>query len=139
MEDAALADLQVERTGEHVYSVEVLKRLAVPASAIRVLPDRDANTADEIRTIERELRAERANRVILVTSKYHSRRVRAIWRALVGSEPHAIVRYASGDPFEPEHWWRTTADAMAVSREWFGLLNAWAGFPVASTRGQESN
>ena len=60
VEDAALADLQVERTGEHVYSVEVLKRLAVPASAIRVLPDHDVNTADEIRTIARALRAEGA-------------------------------------------------------------------------------
>ena len=28
---------------------------------------------------------------------------------------------------------------MAVSREWFGLLNAWAGFPMASARGQPSN
>ena len=120
-------------------SVEVLKRLAVRASAIRVLRDRHVNTADEIRTIERELRAAGANRVILVTSKYHSRRVRAFWRALVGSEPNAIVRYAWGNPFEPEHWWRTTTDTMAVSRGWFGLLNAWAGFPMASARGQESN
>ena len=43
-----------------MYSVEVLKRLAVPASAIRVLPDHDVNTADEVRTIARALRAEGA-------------------------------------------------------------------------------
>ena len=46
VEDAALADLQVERTGEYVYRVEVLKRLAVPASAIRVLRDRDRRCYD---------------------------------------------------------------------------------------------
>jgi hypothetical protein len=48
--------------------------------------------------------------------------------------PEAIVRYTPDDPFQPDRWWRNTADAMAVSREWFGLLNAWSGFPVKSER-----
>jgi hypothetical protein len=53
---------------------------------------------------------------------------------LVGSRPEAVVRYTPDDPFDPDRWWKTTSDAMAVSREWFGLLNAWIGFPIRSTR-----
>jgi len=46
----------------------------------------------------------------------------------------AVVRFASGDPFEPTRWWRNTTDVTSVSREWLALLNVWAGFPVQSTR-----
>lgn len=132
-EDRVLAQLGIERIPEHVYSRQVLERLGVPAGAIRILEERNVNTADEVRAIARQLTAE--DRVILITSKYHARRVKVIWRALIGDHPRgAIVRYTAGDPFEPARWWRNTGDAMAVSREWFGLLNAWAGFPVKSER-----
>ena len=92
------------------------------------------NTAEEVRTVARELKARGAERVILITSKFHARRVKVIWQALLGNYPEAIVRYTPDDPFEADRWWSNTADAMAVSREWFGLLNAWAGFPVKSER-----
>jgi hypothetical protein len=68
--------------------------------------------------------------VILVTSKAHSRRLKATWRALVGDSPLAIVRYAREDPFDPGSWWRYTDDALSVIREVFGILNVWAGFPM---------
>jgi hypothetical protein len=83
-----------------------------------------------VRTVARELKAAGGDRVILVTSKCHTRRVKTIWHTLVGTHPEAIVRYAPEDPFHTDHWWRNTADAMSVSREGFGLLNVWAGFPI---------
>jgi uncharacterized SAM-binding protein YcdF (DUF218 family) len=85
-----------------------------------------------VRTVARALREARVERVILMTSSYHARRVKALWRRLVGTQPEAIVRYTSGEAFDPAHWWRNAADARIVSREWFGLLNARAGFPVTS-------
>jgi uncharacterized SAM-binding protein YcdF (DUF218 family) len=131
-DDLALAQLGIGRSPEHVYSRQVLERLGVPSDAIRVLPGANQNTADEMRTIARELKASGAYRVIIVTSSYHTRRVRMLWRALAGKNAEAIVRYTRDDPFDSAHWWRRTGDAMVVSREWFGLLNAWAGFPMKS-------
>ena len=133
-EDLALARVGVDRTPEHVYSRQVLVALGVPSDAIHLVADRNRNTADEVRAVARELDTKGGGRVILITSKYHTRRVKILWHALVGSHSEAIVRYTSDDPFEPVRWWRNTADALAVSREWFGLLNAWAGFPVKSER-----
>lgn len=133
-EDLALARLGIERTPEHVYSRQVLERIGVPEAAIRLLPERDVNTADEVSAVARELKAAGGDRVILITSKYHARRVKVIWHALVGDRPEAIVRYTPDDPFVPSRWWRNAADAMSVTHEWFGLLNAWAGFPVKSER-----
>jgi uncharacterized SAM-binding protein YcdF (DUF218 family) len=133
-EDQALARLGIDRTEEHLYSRQVLERLGVPDEAIRVLPGRNVSTADEVRTVSRELKAAGGDRVIIITSKYHTRRVKRIWLTLVGTHPAAIVRYTPDDPFDPDRWWTNTADAMSVSREWFGLMNAWAGFPMTSER-----
>ena len=84
--------------------------------------------------VARELKQAGGNRVILVTSKPHTRRVRAIWGALVGNTPEVIVRYAREDPFNPARWWRNTKDALAVSREVLGMMNVWTGFPVQPDR-----
>jgi uncharacterized SAM-binding protein YcdF (DUF218 family) len=132
LEDVELAKLGIERTAEHSYSRQVLERLGVPGHVIRELPGRNVSTADEVRTVARELKAAGGDRVIIITSKYHTRRVKRIWLNLVGTHSEAIVRYTPDDPFDPDRWWRNTADAMSVSREWFGLINAWAGFPMKS-------
>lgn len=129
-EAAALERLGIEMGGEELYNRQVLERLGVPSGAIRLLSDGVQNTVEEVRLVARELRQMGGGRAILVTSKPHSRRVRATWRALVGDLPRAVVRYASEDPHQPGRWWRKTRDALAVSREVFGLLNVWAGFPV---------
>jgi uncharacterized SAM-binding protein YcdF (DUF218 family) len=131
-EDLALARLGIDRPPEYAYSRQVLERLGVPADAIHELTGQNQNTAEEVRDVARQLNAAGGGRVILITSKYHARRVRVLWHALVGSRPEAVVRYAADDPFAPGRWWRTTGDALAVSREYFGLLNAWAGFPIKS-------
>ncbi|MFZ1059477.1 MAG: YdcF family protein, partial [Candidatus Rokuibacteriota bacterium] len=133
-EEAALGRLGVRIVREEAYSREVLQRLGVPTKATRVLNDEVQNTVQEVRLIARELERLGSDRVILVTSKPHSRRVGATWRALVGVSPRAIVRYATEDPYNPTRWWRQTADALAVSREVFGLMNVWAGFPVQPDR-----
>ena len=131
-DDTALSELGIERTPEHVYARLALERLGVPGDAIRLLKGRNNNTADEVRVIASTLVESRTERVILVTSNYHTRRVKMLWRALVGSRPQAIVRFSPDGSFDMAHWWRDTAIAWSVSREWFGLLNAWAGFPIKS-------
>jgi uncharacterized SAM-binding protein YcdF (DUF218 family) len=136
-EERAFHRLGVPVVRGEALNREVLERLGVPSRAIRLLDDGVRNTVDEVRLIAHELGANRADRVILVTSKTHSRRVRATWSAMVGPSPHAIVRYASEEPFESGQWWRHTRDALDVSREVFGLMNVWAGFPVQPDRHQE--
>ena len=114
----------------------VLGRLAVPSHAIRLLAGEVRNTEDELRLVAAELQNGRGSAVIIVTSKPHTRRVRAIWRAVAGERPAAIVRYASADPFHADRWWRYTTEALDVSREIFGLLNVWAGFPIRADGGE---
>ena len=68
--------------------------------------------------------------VILVTSKFHTRRTRLTWEYVSGGRSQPIVRAASRDPFDPESWWKTRRFALSVVREYLGLVNYYAGFPV---------
>ncbi len=129
-EERRALQIGVQYRREEAYNQEALELLGVPAGKIHPLAGKAQNTAEEVRLIAGLLKDRREDRVILVTSKPHSRRLKATWRALVGDSPRAIVRYAREDPFDPASWWRYTDDALSVIREVFGILNVWAGFPI---------
>jgi uncharacterized SAM-binding protein YcdF (DUF218 family) len=125
-----LQKLSVAYTGEDTYDRQILEHEGVPENAIRILEPPIVNTADEMKTIGQALKQEKFHKVILVTSKVHTRRTRALWKRLSRQDGEAIVRGVSDDEFDPGHWWRTTGDALDVVREVLGMLNAWAGLPL---------
>jgi uncharacterized SAM-binding protein YcdF (DUF218 family) len=127
---ATLAEMGIPFAGEDYYNARILIHEGVPPGAIRILEPPIVNTADEIKAIAGALESEKDHSVILVTTKAHTRRAGLLWRRLVAGRGRAIVRAASGDPFDPRHWWRTTSDALDVVREVLGLMNAWAGLPL---------
>ena len=124
-----LAAMHIPFVGEDFYSQRVLMAMNVPALSIRVLPDPSANTQQEVEEIGRMAREAKIHTVVIVTSAPHTRRVRAIWKRLIGDSPQLIVRHPVDDSFNAARWWRNTQDALDVVREWLGLANAWAGFP----------
>jgi uncharacterized SAM-binding protein YcdF (DUF218 family) len=131
---ATLQEMHIAYIGEDFFNSRVLMHEGVPSNAIRVLEPPIDNTADELRAIAAELEREKGDIVIIVTTKAHTRRVRTLWKRLSGGRERAIVRAAPSDPFAPDHWWRSTGDALDVVREILGLLNAWAGLPLQPSR-----
>jgi uncharacterized SAM-binding protein YcdF (DUF218 family) len=125
-----LAALGIHFVGEEEYNREIMVQEGVPDSAIQIFPDAVANTQQEVDEISREMRRDGKHTAIIVTSPQHTRRVKALWRKLVGDDPRLIVRAAPDDPFDADHWWRNTQDVLAVVRESLGLLNVWSGLPV---------
>ena len=125
-----LKTMKIFYLGEDFYNEKVLLAQGVPADSVRVLDHPVENTEEEAREISETLRHSNFHHVILVTSKPHTRRVRSIWRKLVGSDPGVIVRFAADDPYDGAHWWRHTHDALDIVRETLGLINVWAGFPA---------
>jgi uncharacterized SAM-binding protein YcdF (DUF218 family) len=126
----SLKEMGVEYFGEDYYNQKILLQQGVPVKAIRVLDPPILNTADEIVSIKGALNAAPLHIVIIVTTKPHTRRTRTLWRILTHDESRAIIRAASTDPFDADHWWRSTRDALDVVREVLGLMNAWAGLPL---------
>jgi uncharacterized SAM-binding protein YcdF (DUF218 family) len=132
---ASMEDLHLPYAGEEQYNRMVLTGQGVRLGDIRLLTPRILNTADELRTVAEALDQQPGARAIVVTSRAHTRRVRALWRKLSpGDRGRLLVRASTEDPFDAEHWWRTTNDALTVVREYLGLLNAWAGLPLGHTK-----
>jgi uncharacterized SAM-binding protein YcdF (DUF218 family) len=130
-EHLALRELGIALPESWEVARDVLHRLGVPAAAIVVADGRAEGTLEELALAARAVGpAERP--VILVTSRIHTRRVRLTWDHVTGGRPRGLVRVARGDPFEPERWWQDRQSALAVVREYLGLLNYGAGFPVAA-------
>jgi uncharacterized SAM-binding protein YcdF (DUF218 family) len=133
---ARMEDLQLPYAGEQEYSSMVLIAKGVLPGNIRILKPRITNTVDELQAVAKELGAQPAGNIIVVTSKAHTRRVHVLWNSMAQGRGRTrlIVRAASQDSFDPEHWWRTSNDALTVVREYLGLMNAWAGLPLHHAR-----
>ena len=105
--------------------VDVLTRLGVPASAIRVLGEQDSTRAEAL-----ALRAEGLQhgwaRVIVVTSKQHTRRARLVMRRrLAGTGTEPILRASRYDRSEVETWWRDRATLRFTLFETQRLIAYW--------------
>jgi len=120
--------------GEEESSRRVLVHEGVPEKAIRILSPGIVNTADEMSVIADSLKRAQGTTAIVVTSKAHTRRVRALWNHLEAGRGQIIVRAAKTDSFDAAHWWRSTHSALDVVREVLGLFNVWAGLPLKPTR-----
>jgi uncharacterized SAM-binding protein YcdF (DUF218 family) len=122
--------LGVHFVGEEEYNREILIHQGVPEAAIHVLPDTVINTEQVVDEAAREMRRQKKTRIIIVTSPQHTRRVKALWKTLVGDNLTMTVHAAQDDPFDADHWWRNTRDIFSVVRETLGLINVWTGLPV---------
>ncbi len=126
--EGEFARLGIHYVNEAEWDQQVLERLGVPGTAIRVLDTPTTNTVSEADLVASELHRLGGDRVILVTSPLHTRRAKAIWRSVVGDYPQAILRYDASEPTDPGHWWRATQDVEAVVHELLGLINLRLGF-----------
>lgn len=117
---------------EPFYNKQVLARLGVPTGAITVLGRRVENTQEELVEIARWLVTERGQTAILVTSKIHTRRVRAVWSRLGERGLRGVVVYAHDDPFDPKEarWWKDRQFSSLVLHEYLGLLTLWLRAPI---------
>jgi uncharacterized SAM-binding protein YcdF (DUF218 family) len=83
-----------------------------------------ANTRQEAFALRKLIREQRWRRVIVVTSNYHTRRTRYIFRRAMDKDVEVRVAAAADRDFNPAAWWQ----ARAGTRIFFRELFAW---PVA--------
>lgn len=113
----------------------VALQLGVPPQAISAVEQLPGSTYSEARRVIREARARGYRSLLLVTSKYHTRRAGLIYRHLAGDALEIIVRPAREDSFESEAWWRSRTMTRRVIIEYqkllvFLLLDRWRTSPV---------
>jgi uncharacterized SAM-binding protein YcdF (DUF218 family) len=128
-EAQALQQLGIKKPQSWELSRAVLVQQGVPPSALVIPKDEGIGTLEELQAVYSALEHKNAA-VILVTSKYHTRRTRLTWNYITAGRSQPIVRAASQDPFDPDHWWQNRRFILSVVREYLGIVNYYAGFVV---------
>jgi uncharacterized SAM-binding protein YcdF (DUF218 family) len=115
--------LAAERRGLRIpsdfdLSKDVLLNLGVPQEALMAPPRIHDNTAAEAQTLHDLAVHNKWKRVIVVSSKYHLRRIRlAAGRAMRGTGVTLILRGSRYDPATPERWWQRRSDIRWLGSE----------------------
>jgi uncharacterized SAM-binding protein YcdF (DUF218 family) len=109
--------------------IAILHLYGVPRDAVITLSIEDAyDTISEARAVGDSLVAMGIKSVLVVSSKYHSRRAGFIWKNLFQGKLEVFPASSRHDPFDPESWWtrgRQIRWVMAEYGAWFFLGVQW--------------
>jgi uncharacterized SAM-binding protein YcdF (DUF218 family) len=124
-----MRSLAGERSAQE-HSAWVLEHVHVPETAIVRLTTVVENTEEELQADYAHARERGLRRIIIVTSPYHTRRVRLMWDRHYQREVSALVHPTSYEDFEPARWWRSRRALEATAHEVFGMANYLLGSPL---------
>ena len=107
--------------------IDVLGRLGIPRDAIVIIDPADS-TADEADHLRAVVTRDRLSRVIVVTSKQHTRRARMVMRRrLDGTGTQLIMRYSRYDRSDVDRWWARRGTLRFTLFEYQRLFGYWTG------------
>jgi uncharacterized SAM-binding protein YcdF (DUF218 family) len=125
-------EVELQRRGvpyqrEFDVQLDVLTRLGVPRSAIEILGEQDS-TKDEAEALRQIVGARNWSRVIVVTSKQHTRRARLVMnRRLAATGVQVILRASRYDLTDADRWWRQRGTLRFTLFETQRLIAYWLG------------
>jgi uncharacterized SAM-binding protein YcdF (DUF218 family) len=111
-----------------IPETEILRRQAlahsIPDSALLFEPA-STSTYEQARDLRPQLERLGARRAIVVTSSYHTRRTRYLFRKVFSGSPVEIrVFPVQRDIFNPDQWWTREWDTERVALEYIKLVLA---------------
>jgi uncharacterized SAM-binding protein YcdF (DUF218 family) len=137
-EEAILSSMGIDLFLEFVVNRQVLEHENVPADRIWLIDEPSNDTFNELSNTHRRFRQRfPGGTIILVTSRFHARRVKVIWRRLAGGAERACVR-TTDISLAPDKWFTDKGDVSQVAHEAFGLLNLWMGNLLKRDRSRQA-
>jgi uncharacterized SAM-binding protein YcdF (DUF218 family) len=132
-----VSELGVRIPRPHEVNRMVAEQLGVPPAAITVLDRAGESTYAEAEAVLAEVERRGYRSILLVTSKYHTRRAAEIYRLLAAGRVRIIVRPAQTDEFSADAWWRdrvSTRRLIIEYQKWlnFQLVDRWRLAPVGA-------
>lgn len=125
--ELALLERGIAYTTVVDLQIDAMLRLGIPRDAIRIL-DRAGSTSEEADFVRRLATSEKLSRVIIVSSKQHTRRVRLVMRRkLAGTGAEVVVRPSRYDRSNVEQWWTRRATLRFTLFETQRLFGYWIG------------
>lgn len=132
-----ISELGVQIPLPHDVNRMVAEQLGVPPAAIAVLARAGDSTYAEAEAVLAEVERRGYRTILLVTSKYHTRRAAEIYRLLAAGRVKIVVRPAETDEFQSDAWWRdriSTRRVIIEYQKWlnFQLVDRWRLAPVGA-------
>ncbi len=106
------------------YMARDLQSEGVPASAILRFSHRAVNTREEAEGLRVLAEQKGWRRILLVTSNYHTRRARYIFRKVLPGNVRLEVAGAPDSEFNPAAWWESRGARKIFFMETVGYLEA---------------
>lgn len=100
--------------------------LGVPAEDLILAAEGARSTLEEALELRRVLKRHNFRKIIVVTSNYHTRRARDIFRSLYRREGTQVFLSAAPDSdFNPQSWWQERQGLKLLWLEWQKLVYTW--------------
>jgi len=93
----------------------------VPKEKIIVFPHDADSTREEAEALTNFVTEKKWTTVLLVTSNYHTRRVRYVFRKIFPANVQLAVVSARDGDFDPQQWWEKRKSLRYFAREFFGM------------------
>jgi uncharacterized SAM-binding protein YcdF (DUF218 family) len=106
----------------HEVNVSIALQLGVPAQAVVVVSRASESTATEAEAVIRYVLQKEWQRVIVVTSKLHTRRAGWIYRTLAAGSVEVVMRPSRYDAFDSAQWWQSRTFTRRVVIEYQKLV-----------------
>jgi uncharacterized SAM-binding protein YcdF (DUF218 family) len=107
--------------------IDAMTKVGVPREAIGIL-DEANSTADEALHVRALVTAQHLSRVIIITSKQHTRRARLVMnRRLASTGVSVIIRPSRYDHSDVDAWWRNRSTLRFTLFESQRLIAYWIG------------
>jgi uncharacterized SAM-binding protein YcdF (DUF218 family) len=107
-------------------SVSILKMFGVPENKIMWISIEDAyDTVSEAEAVGKELIQRELTKVVIATSKYHTRRAKYIWQKMYKNQLTIFMVSAKTDPYDPDNWWKDGRQIRWLLAEYGAWIFYW--------------
>ncbi|MFC1799264.1 YdcF family protein, partial [Thermodesulfobacteriota bacterium] len=104
----------------------ILDVLGVPRKDVISISAEDAyDTITEAKAVGEHLLRSGIRRVIVTTSKYHTRRAQFVWFKLFKGRLEVFAVSAKTDPYDPKGWWKEGRQIRWVLAEYGAWIYYW--------------
>ena len=113
---------------EAALAIQFAVRRGAPKEILVPVPMPVRSTVAEARVIAPELERRGVKTALIVTSNYHTRRARAVFKRFGSPNIRYVIVAAPDEDFRPEDWWLSRDAQKVVFMEYVKLGAWWLGF-----------
>jgi len=110
---------------ESDLALEFARREGLDMEILEGFPVDAASTLEELAFVDRELQRRGVEKALVITSNFHTRRARNIYRKHTSGAIEYIFVAAGSPHFDPDSWWKSRDGREVLVIEYIKTLNSW--------------